>query len=341
MRKVILDVTVAACLVVLSAVAVHAQKKRVAVMNLEYGASQKSYSYYNDTIGVGVADRIVDELVKDGTYAVVERRELDEILREQGLSREKNFNASTAVLCGKMLGASVVLVGSITEFGYDKKDFNLSGLLRHVPHVGGGDFGESTITARAAFSARLIDVATGEVLATATGSGNSKQSFKSVTGGGYGVREGADLSSPEFLSTALGKATERAVADLVAKLVGARDRIPDVRVEVRGKVAEVNGRAVILNVGTSKGVRAGARFGVYRVTGVVMDPDNPQKVLREKSLRVGELVVESVEATSSDAKIVSGDDVRVGDVVRREDDAEVKVRAEPRARSKKKDDDDE
>ncbi len=55
---------------------------------------------------------------------VIERKALDKILTEQNFSNSNRADPSSAAKIGKLLGVSVIVVGSITQFGRDdKKDF--------------------------------------------------------------------------------------------------------------------------------------------------------------------------------------------------------------------------
>ena len=62
-----------------------ASRPTVAVLDLDYGTVQQWWSG-NWDIGKGVADMIVDELVNDGSFRVIERKRLDAILAEQGVT---------------------------------------------------------------------------------------------------------------------------------------------------------------------------------------------------------------------------------------------------------------
>ena len=87
----------------------------------------------NWDIGKGVADLIVDGLVEDGSFRVIERKRLDAILAEQNFSNSDRADPSAASVAkiGKALGVKYLLVGSITKFGTEKKGMG----------VGGGGFG--------------------------------------------------------------------------------------------------------------------------------------------------------------------------------------------------------
>src|SRR3954452_5374822 len=115
---------VAMALLVCAAVSPAQQKKRVAVMNFEYGTVQSSVQAIfggNQDIGKGIADLLVDKLVNDGTYSVIERKVLDKIIAEQNMSNSDRFDSNSAAKIGKLLGVDAIIVGSITQFGRDDK----------------------------------------------------------------------------------------------------------------------------------------------------------------------------------------------------------------------------
>jgi len=82
-----------------------AQKKRVAVMDFEYGTVQRWWEG-NWDIGKGITDMIVDELINDEarTFSVIERKQLDIILAEQNFSNSNRANPSSAAKIGQVLG---------------------------------------------------------------------------------------------------------------------------------------------------------------------------------------------------------------------------------------------
>jgi curli biogenesis system outer membrane secretion channel CsgG len=99
-------------------------KKRVAVMNFEYGTVMTSVQAIfgsNQDVGKGISDLLVMKLVNDGKYSVIERAALDKILGEQNFSNSDRADSSTAAKIGKVLGVDVMIIGSITQFGRDDK----------------------------------------------------------------------------------------------------------------------------------------------------------------------------------------------------------------------------
>src|ERR1017187_4843134 len=141
------------------------QKKRVAVMNFEYGTVQSSVQALFGTdqdIGKGIADMLVDRLVNDGVYSVIERNQLAKILAEQNFSNSDRADPSTAAKIGRVLGLDAIVIGSITQFGRDDKNTNIGGgaLGNVTGRFGVGGVHKSQATAVVQVTARMIDTST-------------------------------------------------------------------------------------------------------------------------------------------------------------------------------------
>src|SRR5947207_8104934 len=69
------------------------RKKRVAIFDFDYATVQTSTAALfvtNVDVGKGISDLLVTDLVKDGTYSVIERKALDKILTEQNFRSEEH-----------------------------------------------------------------------------------------------------------------------------------------------------------------------------------------------------------------------------------------------------------
>src|SRR6476620_7122271 len=83
------------------------QKKRVAVMNFDYATVQSGVAALfgtNQDIGKGIADILVDKLVNDGAYSVIERKQLDKIIAEQNFSNSDRADPNSAAKIARILG---------------------------------------------------------------------------------------------------------------------------------------------------------------------------------------------------------------------------------------------
>ena len=226
-------VSTAALLATLAVAApARAQSSRptVAILDLDYATIQHWWEG-NWDIGKGVADLIVDGLVEDGAYRVIERKRLDAILAEQNFSNSDRADPSAASVAkiGKALGVKYLLVGSITKFGTEKKNMGVGG--GGFGRLGGaiGGVGTQKGKANVAVTVRMIDSSTGEIMASAKGDGISSRSGLMLGGGGAGTGGGGaggfSMGSSEYRDTILGEATEAAVKMVVEKLVAAKGRL--------------------------------------------------------------------------------------------------------------------
>jgi curli biogenesis system outer membrane secretion channel CsgG len=186
----------------------------VAVMDFEYGAIDNWWGQYD--IGKGMADQVVDALVNDGSFRVIERKKLDTVLAEQDFSASDRADPSAAKLSkiGKVLGVRYIISGSITKFATESR----GGGVR-VKGIGlGGKKAKSSVN----LTARLIDTTTGEIMLSAKGVGEStKGGGFDFSKGGFGV----GTNSEEWRNSGLGDAQEMACNKLVEQLIARKDRL--------------------------------------------------------------------------------------------------------------------
>jgi curli biogenesis system outer membrane secretion channel CsgG len=200
----------------------------IAVLNFDFGTVQKWWSG-NEDIGTGISDMIVDELVNDGSFRVIERKRLDAILAEQDLAQSERADpgAKTLVQIGKVLGARYVVTGSVTRFGTEKSSKSFGG-GGWGSRYGVGSVGTAKGKANVAITTRIIDTTTGEIMASAKGEGTSKRSGLLLAGGGGGAAGGMgriEFGSSDFRDTIIGEATEIAVKQTAERLIAAKSRL--------------------------------------------------------------------------------------------------------------------
>lgn len=306
------------------------QRHKVAVLDFNYGtvmtASQAVFGT-NVDIGKGISDMLINELVNNGTYRVIERNQIDKILNEQNFSNSNRADSSTAAKIGHILGVDAVITGDITQFGRDDQNKNVGGMLgKWGSGYGLGNVGTSKAKAVVAITARLIDTSTGEILASASGKGESTRSGGLLSGGGAGTGGfgggGASMGSSNFAQTIIGEATTKAVTDLASSLNNDSAKLPTIAapvaptVTVNGLVADASAPdSVIVNVGSSAGVKVGDKLAVTRVVRVVKDPATG-KPLRSIENPVGQLTITSVDATSAVGAFSGSGKPQTGDTVK-------------------------
>lgn len=296
-----------------------AARKRIAVMDFDFGTVSRWWKGDWD-VGKGLSDIMVTNLVKDGTYSVIERKRLADVLGEQNLGQSGRTDNASAAKVGKILGVQAIVVGSITQFGFDDKNINIgaAGGLLGGPFAGIG-LGKKKSKAIVVIDARLVDTNTGEILAVATGKGESRRDSFSGFGGGGGRggfgAGGIDMSSSNFENTIIGEATRKCVDALTADLVKSQDKLVAQKIEVSGRVADVDAGKLILNVGKESGLHVGDTLNVERVVREVKDPDTG-KVLREVTEVVGTVKITELDEKSAVGTFNGAGAPKVGDRVK-------------------------
>jgi curli biogenesis system outer membrane secretion channel CsgG len=300
------------------------QKKRVAIMNFDYATVQSDVSSIfgtNQDIGKGIADLLVDKLVGDGTYSVIERKALDKILAEQNFSNSDRADASSAAKIGKVLGVDAIIIGSITQFGRDDKSTDVSGgaIGNVTGRFGIGGFKKSKATAAVAVTARMINTSTAEILASVTGRGESARSGTGLIGSGGSSAGlgggGLDMKSSNFANTILGEATNAAVTDVAKQLDQKASSLPTTVILVSGLVADVaSDGTVTINVGSKDGVHVGDKLDIKRKVREIKDPATG-KVLRRVEDSIGSITITDVDQGSAAGKFTGAMPAKVGDSV--------------------------
>ncbi len=300
------------------------QKKRVAVINFDYGAVQSSVAAIfgtNQDVGKGISDLLTQKLVQDGKFSVVERNALQKIVQEQNFANSDRADASTAAKIGRILGVDAIIVGTITQFGRDDKSTTVgsSAIGGFGSKFGLGGIKTKNAKAVVGITARLVDASTAEILAAVTGSGESTRSGTSLIGagggGGAAAAAAADMTSSNFASTILGEAVYKAVNSLSDQLGANAGTLPTRKVEYSGLVADVTGLTMILNIGAKSGIKVGDTLEVSRPVRTVKDPATG-KVIKTITDKVGTATVTEVDADSSTATFSGAGSPKVGDAVK-------------------------
>ncbi len=262
---------------------------------------------------------LVQKLVQDGKYSVIERNALDKVLGEQNFSNSDRADASTAAKIGRILGVDAIIIGSITQFGRDDQHTNIGGggYGGYGSKLGIGGIGTKKSKAIVGITARLVNTTTGEILAAVTGKGESQRSGTSLigagAGGGSGGGAGLDMGSSNFGQTILGEAVQAAVTDTATQLDTAAGNLPTVKVSASGLVADVSGNTLIVNIGSKTGLKVGDTLDISRQVRTVKDPATG-KVLKSITDKVGSGTVTQIDQDSATLTFTGSGEAKVGDV---------------------------
>lgn len=302
------------------------QKKRIAILDFEYGTVYSDVGYIfgsNVDVGKGIADLLVTKLVQGGQYSVIERKQLDKIIAEQNLGASGRVDEATAARIGKILGVDALIMGSIHTFGRDDKNRGAGGGVSvPVPIFGGVKVGQQKAKAIVGINYRMVAADTAEIFSAGDARGESKRAGANIqmSGGVKGVYTdaGAGMSNSNFAETVIGEAVYDCVNKLAAQLeekaasMPARSAAAPVKAE--GVIADVSGNTVIINIGRNAGLKKGDRLEVKRIAREVKDPDTG-KVIRVVADKVGEIVLTDVDDSSAEGKFTGSGAAKVKDKV--------------------------
>ena len=259
-------------------------------------------------VGRAVSDMLIGRLADDPLIRMFERQRIDELVEEQKRQNPSDMEGNS-IRAAKVVGVQFVLMGKVSEFGISENSV-------WIPDQG-------TVTkykARVTMDVRLIQVSDAAVVKTwnTTGAQTSYNLGVNVLG-----IPNFQFKGRQFEESLLGKATREAV-DSAAGMIR-----EDVRGEMLqslledapliGRIADVDGNDVILNIGESSGARTGMSLDVFREDKKVLDPDTGE-VLLEKRDKIGRVMILHVEDKYSEATIMSmepGQSIAVGDTVER------------------------
>jgi curli biogenesis system outer membrane secretion channel CsgG len=282
---------------------------RVAVLNFDFSNLGLTGAVYtlggNGGPSLAVSTLLTNQLVKDGTYVVIERSRIDAVLAEQNLGQAGRLEPTTAAQVGRILGVDAVIIGSVTQFGLEQKKGGFS--------FGGVGSKSSKQTATVQLAARMVSTTTGEILAIAEGKGMADEKEESFSYGGIGVNNESNASD-----RLLAAASEKALAQMTTQLVAAAPKLaalPPVLPLVEPVVADVAGGQITFNKGGKDGLKPGMILQVERVGRVVRDP-NTGKVLTKQTTPLGRVQLVQVKPDFSIGKVLRGQGFKVGDVAK-------------------------
>ena len=273
-------------------------KKRIAVMDFEMKVPRAHWK-----IGSGMAEMLITALHETGKFVVLERKVIQDIIKEQDLGERGRVRKETAAKIGDILGAQVLVRGAVTEFEEKVGRGGVGGVL--LKKKAGA--GLTTTSAHVACDLRMYDATTGVIL-EATSKEAKARSVGVVLAGV--LKTGNIVGAGFSTKTPLGKATRGCIEKIVDAIVERMETVP-----WQAKIVKVSNGKVYINVGANAGIRKGEVFGVYRVGEELIDPDTGLSLGAEESY-AGKIKITKAEKKYAIATILEGEGFERGDVVR-------------------------
>jgi curli biogenesis system outer membrane secretion channel CsgG len=286
---------------------------------------------WQPALGEGLAEMLITELTRMNKYQVLESTALKELADEIRLGEAGFVADEEKVEKGGWTGADFMFRGKVTRFGSKEQSVGLGGFVPGSL----GNLGVKSTTADVRVDWRLVDVFTRKVI-------KSGQATASQKGGGFDIGVAVEghggnigFGNEEFMNSALGKATAKAVTKIVqdlssfdppesgrsrqkaqsaAKVDSAAQAAATALKQTPGKVLAVpNKTTLVVSLGSKHGLKSGDKLNLYEVSEI--KDDKGAVVFAEEKL-VGEITLDSVQDERSKATCAGNFDVKPGWVVK-------------------------
>jgi curli biogenesis system outer membrane secretion channel CsgG len=166
--------------------------------------NESGAAWWRGGVGWELSGMLSNELSSSGSFKVVERQKLQNVLEEQNLAASGRVAPGTGAKIGKITGAEYLIVGTVTA--YEENTSGGGGAIAIKGFAIGGKSSESYL----AVDLRVINTTTGDIEYSRTVEGKSKSTGMSV--GVYKGGFGGALSKEE--KTPAGKAIRAALVEI-------------------------------------------------------------------------------------------------------------------------------
>lgn len=232
-------------------------KTLIGIVPFKSSSNDNGYYYSSNSKSenkTAIQDAVSDAFLKTKRFSLVEREKMDQLKSEKTLQKDEDFIDGQVIEQSKSLGAQYVVLGNISKANLEQKQSS-------IPYVGT----TTSYVAEIAFSIRVVDVSTGEIIA-----------------------------SNSFSKSAKGKnAFEDALKDIkpqIETFIKDNFKIVASIASIEEKNSNGDATKVLISGGSSTGVTVKNQFKVYEVSELVVDG---KKLKRKKT--IGKIVVASVE----------------------------------------------
>ncbi|MBX2906512.1 MAG: hypothetical protein KF744_10770 [Taibaiella sp.] len=248
------QLTISVTLMLLSLGAIAQGKTTIGVVPFKNSTSTRYHYNTKSKEITAIQDAVTQVFLATKRFSLVEREKMDQVRSEKQLQQNEDFIDGQVIEQSKSLGAQYIVTGNVSKAQEETSQMR-------APIAG-------TITSRTAevaFSIKVIDVTTGEIVATNsfTGNGRGKNSFE----------DALDKVKPD-----------------IERFIRENFKITGSIASVEEKNAAGDAVKVLLACGSSVGMQPGYAFKVYEAKELTVDG---KKLTRKMTL--GRIVVNRVE----------------------------------------------
>lgn len=232
-------------------------KTLIGIVPFKSSSSDNGYSYSSNSKNeykTAIQDAVSDVFLKTKRFSLVEREKMDQLKFEKTLQKDEDFIDGQVIEQSKSLGAQYIVLGNISKAKLEQKQTSM-------PYIGT----TTSYVAEIALSVRVVDVSTGEIIAS--------NSFNKSSKGKNAFEDALKDIKPQ-IETFI-KDNFKLIASIAA---------------IEEKNSNGDATKVLISGGSSTGVTVKNVFKVYEVSELVIDG---KKLTRKKT--IGKIIVASVE----------------------------------------------
>ncbi|RKS00578.1 CsgG/HfaB family protein [Flavobacterium sp. 102] len=233
-------------------------KTIVGIMPFNTTSSNNS-NYYNrgsqnqSANVIAIQDAVSDAFLNAKRFTLVEREKMALIKGEKKTQQSEDYIDGQTVEQSKSMGASYIVTGNITEASFEEKSSAV------------GSFNIPSRKAKISFNIKVIDVSTGEIMAS--------EKFSAEANGKNGFDDALKIIKPN-----------------IEKFIKDNFKITASIASIEEKTTSNEATKVLISGGTGIGLKPLTTLKVYELTTLMVDG---KKIPRKKE--IGQIVVEKVE----------------------------------------------
>lgn len=221
---------------------------------------QNIYGGYE--IGEGLSEMLITELMRTERFQLVEREVIGNIVQEQELAMTGLTNTQTGLQTGQLSGAQFMIRGAVTEFN---------------DQAGGGGMkiafskAEASTKSSKAYvgiDVRMVDNATGQIYASYNANAEAVSRGASLAAVISEFGDDFKFGASHFNNTPIGKATRKALGDVVDFIIAESANIP-----WQGMLIQATPAQAVINRGQNTNIKAGDELVVYSPGKPLIDPE--------------------------------------------------------------------
>jgi curli biogenesis system outer membrane secretion channel CsgG len=233
--------------------------------------------FWQPAIGDGLAQMLITELSKLSNFTVLESVALEDLREERRLGENGEVSEAESVKKGQWKGSDYTFKSTITRFGGKQQKYGGRGWTDYVPGVPGIGHVNVSVTKtenEVQIDWRIVDNANRVVIVSGRGDGIEKGTgfnFSSWHGGGFS-------NNREFRDSALGKATMKAIAQIVEDVrkleigPGARTLNSEALASantaalrnIKGEVKYASSKEIWVSLGAGNDFKEGDKVRIYK-----------------------------------------------------------------------------